>query len=357
MKFSKSLIASATLLAMASAAQAQFKTDGLLEVYGRASFSVDRLDDGASYNRMNLSSNASRLGFKGSKKIGNLTGIWQVETELQPNLGATDTSNNRLASRDTFAGLRGDFGTIRAGKFDTPFKVAREPFNLFGDQLGDMRNLTKVGTATFDERLNNMLEYQTPVMNGFQAKVAHSFHSGVAATNTTAGAEQKLDATSAALGYKAGNLDATLAYETYGADNNTTVGKRDATRAAISYKVTSDLRLAGFYQTADSKGGSTNDSAVVTGVGAEYAVTPSVSLKAHYVNRNADKANADAKMYTLGAEYRYDKALRFYANYASVDNGTSAALTPWKEGRTANAAAGSNGLDKSGLSIGMRYDF
>lgn len=356
MKFSKTFIATATLLAMAPLAQAQVKTDGLLEIYGRASFSVDQLDDGASYNRNNLSSNASRLGFKGSKKIGNLTGIWQVEQEIQVNLGNTkDDTNNRLASRDTFAGLQGGFGTVRAGKFDTPFKAAREPFNLFGDQLGDMRNLTRVGDAKFDERLNNMLEYQSPVMNGFQAKVAYSFHSGTSATNDGA-VEKKEDATSASLGYKAGGLEATLAFENYGAGTATT-GKREATRAAISYKLTPELRVMGFYQTDDTISGGKDVGADVTGLGLEYMITPTVALKGHYMDRKANLANSDSTMYTLGAEYRYDKALRFYASYASLDNGTAVKLVPWKEGRTAAPSAGTNGKTTSGVSIGMRYDF
>ncbi len=356
MKFSKSLIASAVVLTTVSAAHAQVKTDGLLEIYGRASFSVDQLDDGDKYKRMNLSSNASRLGLRGSKKIGELTGIWQIEQEIQINLGNTkDDTNNRLASRDTFAGLQGGFGTVRVGKFDTPFKVAREPFNLFGDQLGDMRNLTRVGDAKFDERLNNMMEYQTPIMGGFQAKLAYSFHSGTSAT-TTSGVDQDEDATSMSVGYKAGNLDATLAYETYGS-NTATTGKRDATRAAIAYKLTPELRVMGFYQTADSKTGTKDEGADVTGVGLEYMVTPTVALKGQYMNRNAKAANADAKMYTVGAEYRYDKALRFYASYANLDNDSAVKLTPWKEGRTAAPSAGTNGKTTSGLSLGMRYDF
>lgn len=357
MKFSKSLIAAATMLAIAPLTHAEVKSDGLLEIYGRASFSVDQLDDGAAYNRLNLSSNASRLGFKGSKKIGNLTGIWQVEQEIQINLdNKASTETNRLASRDTFAGLQGDFGTVRIGKFDTPFKVAREPFNLFGDQLGDMRNLTRVGDAKFDERLNNMLEYQSPVMNGFQGKLAYSFHSGTSAT-TTSGVDQNEDANSASLGYKAGNLEATLAFESYGS-NTATTGKRDASRAAIGYKVTSELRVVGFYQTANSvtTSGNKNQSADVTGLGLEYMVTPTFALKAHYMDRKADVANSNANMYTVGAEYRYDKALRFYANYASVDNDSASNINPWKEGRTATPSS-TTGKTASGVSLGMRYDF
>ena len=356
MKFSKSLVASAIVLTLASGAHAEVKTDGLLEIYGRASFSVDKLDDGDKYSRMNLSSNASRLGLRGSKKIGEFTGIWQVEQEIQFNMSNTSSdTNNRLASRDTFAGLQGDFGTVRAGKFDTPFKVAREPFNLFGDQLGDMRNLTRVGDAKFDERLNNMLEYQSPVMGGFQAKLAYSFHSGTSAT-TTSGVEKKEDATSLSLGYKAGNLDGALGYETYGSDTATT-GKRNATRAALSYKLMPELRLVGFYQNATSKTGTTDEGAKVSGIGMEYRVAPKTALKADYMNRKANAANSDATMYTLGAEYLYNKELRFYASYAAVDNGTAVKLTPWKEGRTAAPSAGTNGQTTTGLSVGMRYDF
>ena len=38
-------------------------------VYGRAHVSVDFLDDGADYSETNLSSNSSRLGFKGNHEI------------------------------------------------------------------------------------------------------------------------------------------------------------------------------------------------------------------------------------------------------------------------------------------------
>lgn len=363
MQFSKSIVAAAALLALTPLTQAQVKTDGLVEFYGRAELSVDQLDDGNKYNRTNLSSNASRLGFKGSKKIGDLTGIWQIEQQVDFNLGGTQG----LATRDTFVGLRGDFGTFRAGKFDTPFKVARGPFNLFGDQVGDLRNLTRVGQARFDERPTNTLEYQTPVKNGLQGKLAYSLHNGANAVTSSSGVETKDDIMSASLGYKLGNLDLILAVENYGAGTAST-GKREATRAAASYKVNSQLSLMGFYQSADSTtlavaaAGSApavaakNESADVTGLGFQYMASPTVALKAHYMNRKAEVANADSNMYTVGAEYRYDKALRFYANYASVKNDSGIALNPWTQGRTTTTAA-SSGKTSTGLSLGMRYDF
>ena len=136
-----------------------------------------------------------------------------------------------------------------------------------------------------------------------------------------------------------------------------TTGKREATRAAISYKLTPELRVMGFYQTDDTISGGKDVGADVTGLGLEYMITPTVALKGHYMDRKANAANSDSTMYTLGAEYRYDKALRFYASYASLDNGTAVKLVPWKEGRTAAPSAGTNGKTTSGVSIGMRYDF
>lgn len=360
MKLSKSLLATAGLAALASLAHAQGKDDKLVEIYGRANLSVDQLDDGAKYNRTNLSSNASRLGFRGSKTFGQLKGIWQIEQEIQVNLDQKQsTDDNRLATRDTFVGLQGGFGTLRAGKFDTPFKVARGPFNLFGDEMGDMRNLTRVGKAAFDERWNNMLEYQTPVVNGVQARIAHSFATGSAyATNNSSGVEQKQDATSVSLAYKAGNIDATLAHETYGA-NTADTGKREATRAAIAYKISPELSVMGFYQTADSKLVSNNkkEGAEVTGIGLQYMATPQVALKAQYMDRKADAANADASMYTVGADYRYAKGLSFYVSYAGLKNEVGSTLAPWAQGRTTSKLAGVASQTATGLSMGVRLDF
>lgn len=142
----KVLLPIALLLAVPTVAAAE------ISLYGRASVSLDFLDDGANYSELNISSNSSRLGFRAQSEFDGMTGIMQIEQEI-------DYSNqgSNWASRDTFVGLRGGFGTLRVGKFDTPFKRARGPANLFGDQLGDMRNLTRAGDGRFDERAIELL--------------------------------------------------------------------------------------------------------------------------------------------------------------------------------------------------------
>ncbi len=61
-----------------------------------------------------------------------------------------------FATRDTFVGLKGDFGQARVGRFDSPFKAARGPVNFFGDMVGDIRNVTRVGD-------NNVLMNVMPI--------------------------------------------------------------------------------------------------------------------------------------------------------------------------------------------------
>ena len=326
---------------LASAAEVSARSD--MQLYGRAHLSVDMLKDGGDYSEMSVSSNSSRLGFKGTTDFGDLTGLFQIEQEIN-----FSESGNDWASRDTFAGVRGDFGMLRIGKFDTPFKAARGPANLFGDQVGDMRNLTRVGNARFDERAPNVIHYQSPRMGAMQFNLAYSHHEGAFKED-----DAKDTAMSTSLTYREGPLDLALAYEAFGEDASR--GKRSAVRLAAGFKVMDDLKLVGFYQSADHDDDAHD--ADVFGAGVNYTITPRKTyLNAHYLMRSADADDSDSQMFALGVEHRVHSELRFYANYAQVANDDNAALTPWGQARTATPS-GAAGETASAISIGMRYDF
>ncbi len=358
----KNVALALAISAVTMSVQAQsnnIKTAGNWEFYGRAHLSFDKLDDGNKYDRLNLSSNSSRLGFRGDKSFGDLKGIWQIESEILFNKTSdsanTQDDKNRLATRDTFAGIEGSFGQVKVGKFDTPMKVARASADLFGDQLGDMRNITRAG-AKFDERPNNIIQYQSPVMSGMRATLAYSPHEAATAVTSSAGVETKNAMTSMSLSYNLGDLSAAVAQESYQKDAKD--GDRDATRLALSYKVMPDLKLVGFYQNAKYiTSASVDEGSKVKGFGAEYQIIPNHTvLRAHVMDRTANKANADSKLTAIGIDRIISKELRFYANYAVVTNESAAKVVPWSEGRSANTS-GTAGKDAKGLSIGMRYDF
>ncbi|SEL30689.1 porin [Ectothiorhodospira marina] len=324
-----------------------------MTLYGRAHLSTDLLDDGADYSELNISSNSSRLGFKGQHEVNpNLTAIFQIEQEI-----FFDTKDNSedFATRDTFAGLKGDWGMVRIGRFDTPFKKARGPANFFGDQVGDMRNLTKAN-GNFDDRFRNTLHYQSPALGGMVWDISYSPEN----TSEETKEESENSAFSTSLGFEEGPMNVIVAYER---QNYQDSPNPDGWRLAGAYEVTPAFTLAGFFQSTEGrvqevKNGPWLDGpeGEVFGVGGQYQLSPSMYLKAHYFTLDSDCDDSDADMYTLGLEYRMDKALRFYGNLAAVSNDDAAALTPWGQARSATPP-GEAGETATAFSLGMRYDF
>ncbi|WP_296230608.1 porin [uncultured Pseudomonas sp.] len=324
-------------------------------VYGRAHVSVDYLDDGADYSETNLSSNSSRLGFKGNHEINpNLKAFFQIEQQINFTTGGNDGNSADFATRDTFVGLSGNFGSVQVGRFDSPFKVARGPANLFGDQVGDMRNLTRFGNGRFDERYDNTIQYTTPNLGGFNAKLAYSMYEGQFSFE-----DVDSDALSMSLNYAGGPLEASLAYEKV--EEDASRGERDGIRAAAAYKLFNSFKLVGFYQTVDHDSPIQADrdrwSSDVYGLGGEYSISDKTALKAMWMTRDSDADNADADMWVVGVEHKLDKAVRVYANYAVIDNDDNSAQVPWEQARSANNRAFAAGEEASGFSVGMRYDF
>src|SRR5690554_3257525 len=217
------------LIAIAVGAAAVMPALALADVsiYGRAHVSVDFLDDGADYSETNLSSNSSRIGFKGDHEINpSLKAFFQIEQEI--NFATGSNGSNSFATRDTFVGLKGDFGAVQMGRFDSPFKKARGPANLFGDQLGDMRNLTRFGSSNFEKRYDNTLQYTSPSFSGLKVALAYSSYEDETKKNSSS------DAISLALNYGNGPFAAALAYEDVGKDNDSSdsTGKRKGLRLA-----------------------------------------------------------------------------------------------------------------------------
>jgi len=313
-----------------------------VKVYGRANVSVDMLNDGDDYSEMNVSSGSSRLGFKAETAVEeNLTAFAQIEQEID----FTD-QGGQFATRDTFVGIKGGFGSLKVGKFDTPLKKARGPANFFGDEMGDMRNLTRVGDGRFDERTPNTIQYSTSKMGSAQAHIAYSVHEG---DEATADADQT--AISLSVTYKDGPIDLAAAMEQHAEDRSR--GERSALRLALAYAISDALTLAGFFQSVDHDD-DTQDAEVV-GVGGNYKVTDKGSVRAHYLMRTGDADETDSSLIAAGYVHRMDK-LRLYVTYAMVANDDGAALTPWNQART-TGVPGVAGETATGLSLGMRYDF
>ena len=134
-------------------------------VYGKLWISVESQDT-ASGTEVDMVSNASRLGIKGSMDFGEgIEAIYQAEYEVDPVDGTADESKDRtFKQRNSFVGLKGSMGTIFLGKHDTAIKRSLKKIDLFNDLAGDIKNLFQG-----ENRMSDLVGYTTPKINGFSA--------------------------------------------------------------------------------------------------------------------------------------------------------------------------------------------
>jgi predicted porin len=113
---------------------------GDVTMYGQVHIATSSYDaDIETGDGWDISSHASRLGFKGSEDLaGGLKAIWQIELGI----AASDGDNNTLGEsgvsyRNTFVGLSGNWGTALIGRHDTPMKISTGSLDIFGDTIAD----------------------------------------------------------------------------------------------------------------------------------------------------------------------------------------------------------------------------
>jgi predicted porin len=97
-----------------------------------------------------------------------------VVAQLESQVDFASAPNERAAfgTRDSFLGVEGPWGAVKAGKTDTPYKKATSAMDPFTRTLGDynsiMGNTGGDNRAEFDWRINHAIWYESPILQGFQ---------------------------------------------------------------------------------------------------------------------------------------------------------------------------------------------
>ena len=316
----KNIIAIAVAAAMIAPAAAMADTT----LYGKFHVSYDFLSgDNASNTQGGFSSNSSRIGVKGSEKINdNLSIIYQYETGIDA--GQRDNANAKTGGlngqRNTFIGATGTWGTVITGRHDTPFKMMGRSYDLFGDTIGDSRNIisgpkTAFGTDTsWDLRPSQVIAYVTPDLMGFKAVIAYvnSLNNGTPATiyNT------KNNAWSLSAGYKIAGFGLDAAYEQHKLEAVPTGGttdSQDAYRIGANYSI-AGFKILGLYQDIKNVGFS-NEDVKAYGVGAAYTFLGNNTIKAQYFKADnvSNTSNTDGDLFAVGYDYKLSKQTNVYA--------------------------------------------
>ncbi|MDX3774100.1 porin [Chromatiaceae bacterium AAb-1] len=334
-----SLVATAVIATLAAPA---FAAD--VTIYGRAHLSADHLDNGDD-SAIKVSSNSSRLGFKASTKLENgLEALVQVEQEVFFNDGS-----GSWTSRDSFVGLKGDFGLVRLGKFDTPHKIIRSRTDMFGDRVGDARNITRQAGA-FDERFNQSIHYQSPSFNGVTFDFVYS-----AETAQSTEASNDTNQISTSVTYTAKGLYLAAAYESRGdfALIDGELKDSKSLRLGAYYDISSAFRVAALYQSISDVAGGDRD---VYGIGASYKMGEYTLRGQYYVAGDNDTDDTGAGMLAVGIDRSLGKDLTLYAVYGITSNDDNAAFNIAHQARSSRLGP-VVGEDISGLSLGIIYNF
>ena len=170
-------------VALAPGAQAQFFNATL---YGVVNVDFElvngRQPDGSNPTVNRVSSNSSRFGIRGVDYLGaGNSAIFQIESTVQADTGASGNWPN-IATRETYVGLQGEWGTFRMGKLYAPYDDILPIFGNAPTLTTSILSTAAIwaqgpllkGQGGFDARLGNSIRYDSPNWSGFSGTVHYS---------------------------------------------------------------------------------------------------------------------------------------------------------------------------------------
>jgi predicted porin len=283
------LLGTATaMLATAPFAAANGPIDGKL--YGKVNVSVVNSDSGSD-DTWKLNSNASRIGLKGSTQVSEgLTVFYKTEFQVD-----VDGDGDVFKQRNIYAGIKGQYGSLLAGKNDTPTKLAQKKIDLFNDLDGDIKK-----TFAGENRMSNIIAYTTPKYGNFSATYA------VMPSEAVNGGLS--DAKSYSVNYSKGDL-----YVAVAGDSN--VKGADLVRVVSQYKVDA-WQLGLMYQENDT----TNESGYFAS--AAYKCD-TITYKAQYGNNENDTDGSEKTTLSLGADFKLAKNTKSFVFFTDNEGSSS----------------------------------
>ena len=182
-----------TAIAGVLAGSLAFAANADVTLYGQMDLSIDSLDvddlgAGVNADDINMNSNYSALGVKGSEDLGGgLKAIFQAEFQFDPDENSTFTG-----ARDSWIGMQGAFGKVRFGRMSTTYKDSGAMIDPMWRTAFDSRDgalISGLHSGTDDNgagRATNAIGYNTPDFNGLSGAATYSFD-GDCSIGTAAG--------------------------------------------------------------------------------------------------------------------------------------------------------------------------
>ncbi len=326
----KKLLALAVAAALPMVSQAATAD---VTIYGKIHTSIDFVDPDAGDSIYDVTSRASRIGFKGSEDLGDgLKLIWKVESQVNTaDGGISGKGASTWTGRNAYIGLAGGWGTFLYGRHDTPMKMSTGKLDIFGDTIADYNHGSQTGAfgGLVDIRADDAIAYVSPSFSGLTLVGA------VVPDGDYDGDGDFGGGYSVAGMYNNGGLFLSAAYEQ--------LDDLDGGADANHWRIGGGFDMGGFHigaVYADQEDITGNDYLTVNG---SYKFGNNV-LKAMWARADYDTAmlNDNFDTWAIGLDHNFSKRTKMYVIYADSEINL----------HTTNPAG-----EQSGLSFGMVHKF
>lgn len=320
----KIALVSAIAIASISSAQAAPK------VYGKIFLSTDYVStdydnkDKKDEDVFKLNDNSSRIGFRGEDSLNDdIDLVYQLEYGVSP-----DSDTTQFKSRNTYIGLSNrQYGTLLAGRHDTPFKLSKGGVDVFTNNSGAGLSLDKIGPKDFEklgeERANNVIAYKSPSIVGMPVTFMAAVSLSETDTDDRKLLQKEVKAVPAKLDAQGKVITPAVAYQpaVYSEKN----GKDNGYSAMLAYDQNGMYLAAGY----DSNVGAADSAWRIAGsvdLGkmnmGQGSMMSSLVLGALYQNADIYDHKDDAKTWLVSGKYKLPESKwAIKAQYANTDFG------------------------------------
>jgi predicted porin len=327
---------------------AMAQTANPVTVYGRVYITVESVEakggttPGTQLVRMRDQS--SLLGVRGEEDLGGgLKAFFQLETGFNP-----EQPSGTFAGRNSGVGLRGTWGSVMAGRWDTPFKQTMvgsvDPWTDL--QIGDITGAA-IRQGDFSIRASNIVQYWSPTFANTQVKLMW-------VPNETRTAQANPSMYGGAITWGRGDASLSYAYEKHRemVDQATTPDVDEEGHGISGEYRFGPVKLSGQYGEY-ARTGSTKQKSYQ--VGAQWYIGKHQLIATYSASKDGGAVNGaqpECDLAALGYRYNFSRRTFFITSYARVENDV---------GRLCNFGSGAltigNGQDPQGYSVGVRHVF
>jgi predicted porin len=307
----------------------------------------------------------SRLTFSGTEDMGGgLKAVFMLDLNLNAdgNTGAAGESafNGITNARNVYIGLAGNWGTLLAGRLNSPgmdaaIKYDATAASVFGPvQSFGRSGVINGGTIQAAGRLNNTVAYVSPSMSGLTLTAAYSFAgaTGEVVTGGTTGIADQETIVGLRADYSVGPMNVGFVHHRIDDRGNVTGVNNRENLLGASYNF-GVATLVGSYQTGKSNaaGRGTDKLWAIGGIIPVGSGDVRVQYAKFNDNDTATAAN-DASGWGVQYNHNLSKRTTAYAGYQRIDNKGAGTIRTIMGDATPTA-----GGNSTGYGIGLRHMF